>query len=85
MHFCTLQPVHARSGRSVGQPIEGIADYDQLTWLMEKHDHAGHWAITHRPIGRFGYESTAEGSAFLSEEPRRNDRAQQAIGGVPRR
>ncbi len=69
-HIRTLQPIQAGSGRSVGLPIEGIADYDQLKRLMEAGEDAGHWIITRRPIGRFGYELTAEGASFLSPEPR---------------
>lgn len=68
-HLRSLQPLRAGSGRTIGMPIEGIADYEQLKWLMEVGQEAGHWIITRQPIGRFGYELTEEGAAFLAQEP----------------
>jgi len=67
----TLQPLHPGKGRSLGLPIEGITDCEHLKSLMEAGEGAGHWIITRRPIGRFGYKLTAEGAAFLSEDPGR--------------
>ena len=68
-HIRTLHPLQAGAGRSIGLPIDGITDYDQLKRLVEAGEDAGHWIITRRPIGRFGYELTAEGAEFLAQEP----------------
>ena len=68
-HIRTLQPLQAGAGRSIGMPIEGISDYEQLKWLIEAGEGAGHWIITRRSIGRFGFELTAEGVEFLAQDP----------------
>ena len=68
-HIRPLQPLEAGAGRSIGLPIEGIADHEQLKSLMEAGEGAGHWVITRRPIGRFAYELTAAGAEFLAQDP----------------